>query len=234
MSTQTIELKLGGPEELRDLWLDNLSDGGLFVPGVFPVSAGTNVLVRVVVDKVTSDGHAATTVLGGTVVWRRLPPRDAQAHAALRPGIGVAFHPEARPRALFLERLSRGVTTEGRGAVRYPARLPGEVRILAEEKPLSTHLVDVGVRGARVEVLQPAYCEPGQRVEITVALPRSGEINLSPLVGHVAWRSVSRDGKTSLGVRLDLESKEERLHWAKIVTRAREALEEHPLRAKVG
>lgn len=230
MQTQTIELRLSGPEELRDLWLDNLSDGGLFVPGSFPVSAGTDVLVRVIVEKVGPEAHAATTVLGGTVVWRRLPSRDPNAAATLRPGVGIAFHSDMRPRALFLERISRGVTTEGRGAVRYPARMPGEVRILVEERPLSSHVVDVGVRGARLEVTEAAYCEPGQRIELSVALPRSGEVNLAPLVGHVAWRSVSREGRTSLGVRLDLETKEERLHWAKIVTRARESLDEHPLR----
>ena len=239
METSTIELHLRDPEGLRDLWLDDVPDGGVFVPGVFPVSAGTDVLVRVCVDNVA--GATATTLLTATVMWRRLPPRvGSHAPASLRPGVGVAFHPDMRARAVFLERLSHGATAEGRSAVRYPARLPGELRTTSgaafgvEDRPLSTTVLDVGVRGARIEVKNPAFWEPGQRVELAVVLPRSGEVNLSPLVGHITWRSVSREGRTSLGVRLDLESKEERLHWAKIVTRVREALEDHPLRSSGG
>ncbi len=236
MEARTIELHLQDPEGLRDLWLDDVPEGGVFVPGVFPLSAGTDVLVRVIVDNVA--GSTATTLLTATVIWRRLPPRDpARTATSLRAGVGVAFHTEMRARAAFLERLSHGATAEGRSAVRYPARLPGELRTRAavefgaQERPLSIVVVDVGVRGARLEVESAAFLEPKQRIELAVVLPRSGEVNLAPLVGHIAWRSVSREGQTSFGARLDLETREERLHWAKIVTRVREALEDHPLRS---
>jgi Tfp pilus assembly protein PilZ len=225
MDPSAIEIRVRDAEELRSAWLDGFEHGGIFVPGAFNLAAGLPVRVRI-----TTERPAATTVVDGTIVWRRLVQRENASPAALRAGIGIAFAPSMRARVAFLDRLSRGAAADGRAAVRYPADLRGELLVRNGERPSPALLVDVAVRGARVILSESANVTPESAVELRIALPRSGESVRSGLVGRVAWWH--RDAKTVLGVRLELATAEERLHWAKVVTRAREVFEERPIKVQ--
>ena len=233
MEPTTIEISLDHAAELRDAWLDGFQNGGMFIPGSFAIAAGAAVLVRVHVERPTP----ATTLLVGTVVWRRLPQKDPVVGASsisLRAGIGISFTPAMQNRVLFLDRLARGTVNESRAAARYPTELPGEVTARHSERPVEARVLDVAVRGARVSLPCSVVVEAGSAIEMRIAMPRSGEISRAPLRGRVAWVSpASPEGASSraLGVRLDLATTEERLVWAKIITRARESLESHPIRA---
>lgn len=227
MRTRTVEIRLRDADELRMAWLDGLQEGGVFVPGAFAIGAGAPVILRVMIEKPV----ATTTVLMGSVVWRRLPQREpafGSSSITLRAGIGVAFAPSMRGRALFLERIARGAASEDRGAIRYPTDLAGEVSARTSEKAFSARMLDVSVRGARLHLAAPAFLEAGGAIEIRIAHAVSGELSRAPLTGRVAW--LDRPTGQHVGVRLDLSSTEERLIWAKIVTRARESLEEQPIR----
>lgn len=229
MQAQTIELRVRSADELRVAWLDGLQDGGIFLPGAFAISAGAPVLLRVLVEEPTP----TTTVLAGTIVWRRLPQREPVAgHSSitLRAGIGVSLATAMRPRALFLDRLARGSAAEGRSALRYPTEIPGELTARETERATTAVVVDVSVRGARMMLASPAFLAMGCTIEARIAVPRSGEFPRMPLRGRVAW--VDRGSGQHVGLRLDLGSTEERLIWAKIVTRARESLEDHPIRVE--
>lgn len=226
MAPTTIDIALGDAAELRNTWLDGYQNGGMFIPGAFAVPAGAAVLVRVRVDR----PRPTTTVLLGTVIWRRLPQRDpivGSSSVALRAGIGVSFAASMEGRVLFLDRLARGTATESRAAARYPTELLGEVSARDSERPIQARVLDVAVRGARVSLSDAAFLDSGAAIEMRVAIPRSGEIARAPLRGRVAW--VDRNGK-QLGLKLELATTDERLVWAKIVTRAREELEANPIR----
>lgn len=219
METPTLELTVQRAEDLRAWWLDGFSDGGLFVPGVFPVAAGAQVNVRVVHEEPTT----SCTLLSGTVVWRRYPPREgSHPIASLRPGVGVAFNPSMRKRVLFLERLSRGTASEGRRGLRYPASLPGELVVREGERGLEVRVEDVSPHGARVTVSDSSLLTRGARVRLWVAHAPSGESSFAALEGETAWVQPGTQGQA--GIRLHLATANERLHWARVVTRAREAL----------
>jgi Tfp pilus assembly protein PilZ len=227
MDPTTIEISLGDAGELRDAWLDGFQNGGMFIAGTFAIAAGAAVLVRVQVERPSP----TNTLLLGTVIWRRLPQREPAvglSSITLRAGIGISFAPAMQGRVLFLDRLARGTTNESRTATRYPTQLLGELVAREGERPVEARLLDVSVRGACVSLAHGAFLDPGAAIEMRVAMPRSGEIVRAPLCGRVAW--VNRATGQSLGVRLDLATTDERLSWAKIVTRARETLEAHPIR----
>ncbi|MGZ3420342.1 MAG: hypothetical protein ACXVEE_20875 [Polyangiales bacterium] len=223
MDPSAIEIRVRDAEELRSVWLDGFEQGGIFIPGAFNLAAGLPVRIRI-----TTERPAATTVLDGTVVWRRLPQRESTSPAVLRAGIGIAFAPSMSARVLFLDRLSRGAAADGRAAVRYPTDMRGELLVRSNDRPSPALLVDVAVRGAKILLSEPVVVTPESVVELRVASPRSGESVRAGLVARVAWSN--RDGKTAMGVRLELATAEERLHWAKVVTRAREVFEEHPIK----
>jgi len=218
METSTIEIRLRSAEDVRAWWLDGFADGGVFVPGVFTMPAGSPILVRLL----TELPAGACTVLTGTVIWRRLPTRG-DGPELLRPGIGVAFDPTMRNRVLFLDRLGRGTASDSRGGARYPTRLASEVAVREAERAQPAEVLDVGPRGARVITPRASFVEAGSTVRLWVAPEQSGESTFAPLTGRVAW--LDRSDAETFGVRLDLATKEERLHWAKVVTRARETLE---------
>jgi Tfp pilus assembly protein PilZ len=227
MQPTTIDISLGDAAELRNAWLDGFQNGGMFIPGSFSIAAGAAVLVRVHVEKPTP----TTTLLLGTVIWRRLPQRDpiiGLSSISLRAGIGISFVPSMQNRVLFLDRLARGTGSELRSAARYPTALLGELSARTTERPVEARVLDVAVRGARVALARGAFVDTGSSIELRMAMPRSGEMARAPLRGTVAW--VDRATGTSLGVRLDLSTTDERLIWAKVVTRAREDLEAHPIR----
>lgn len=227
MAPTTIEIALGDAAELRNAWLDGYQNGGMFVPGTFAVPAGAAVLVRVRVER----PRPTTTVLLGTVVWRRLPQRDpviGSSSISLRAGIGVSFAAAMQNRVLFLDRLARGTATESRGAARYPTELLGELSPRNSERPIEARVLDVALRGARVSLSDAAFLDAGAAIELRVAVPRSGEMARAPLHGRVAW--VDRASGKQVGVKLELATTDERLVWAKIVTRAREELEANPIR----
>lgn len=223
----TFEIRLRDADELKLAWLDGLDDGGLFLPGNFPITAGASVVLRVTIER----PMPTTTLLAGTVAWRRLPQRESAERTSsvrLRAGIGVSFAPSMRPRALFLDRLGRGSAAEGRSVMRYPTELAGELSARASERATAARVVDVSVRGARVALITSAFIDVGSPIELRLAAASSGEHRRVPLHGHVAW--VERSSGQQLGVRLDLSTTDERLIWAKIVTRARESLEHQPIR----
>ena len=228
MEPSTFEIHLRDADELRLAWLDGLDDGGLFLPGDFSVSAGSPVLLRVIIDRPAP----TTTLLAGIVAWRRLPTRQLgeprRSGINLRAGIGVSFAPSMRVRALFLDRLGRGSAGESRTALRYPVDLPGDLSARSSERATGARIVDVSLRGTRVALATSAFLDVGSAIELHVAVASSGEFSRWPLHGHVAW--IERSSGQQLGVRLDLATSEERLIWAKIVTRARESLEAHPIR----
>lgn len=241
MEPTAIEIRVQEAGELRAAWLDGFDaqggggawSGGLFVPGTFSIAAGSPVRVRIDIERA-----ATTTILDGVVIWRRLPPREQAVGVSsitLRPGLGIAFSPAMRTRVLYLERLGRGSAHEARTAARYPTELRGELVVRSGERPLRARVVDVAVRGAKIVLGEQSFVAAGSTVELRVAMPKSTEIVRAPLVGRVAWIDGAPQNEGvggSLGVRLDLATTDERLHWAKIVTRAREAFEEHPI--KVG
>jgi Tfp pilus assembly protein PilZ len=229
MAPTTIELSLADAGELRNAWLDGYQNGGMFIPGTFAVPAGAAVLVRVHVER----PRPTATVLLGTVVWRRLPQRDPVIGASsvtLRAGIGISFAASMQGRVLFLDRLARGTATEGRSAARYPTELAGEVCARDSERPIDARVLDVAVRGAGISLSKPAFLDAGAAIEVRVGIPRSGEVSRAPLRGRVAW--VERATGQMVGVKLDLATTDERLVWAKIVTRAREELEANPIRVE--
>jgi len=228
MQPITIDITLGEAAELRNAWLDGFQNGGMFIPGAFAIPAGAAVLVRVHIEKPAP----TTTLLLGTVIWRRLPHRDpvvGLATVTLRAGIGISFTPAMQSRVLFLDRLARGTGSELRAAARYPTQLVGEVSARTTERPVEAKVLDVAVRGARVALSRAAFVDAGSAIELRMAMPRSGEMTRAPLSGRVAW--VDRAGQ-AIGVRLDLATTDERLIWAKVVTRAREELEAHPVRVE--
>ena len=167
-----------------------------------------------------------------------LPQRDpatSTSSITLRAGIGISFTPEMASRVLFLDRLARGAANESRSSARYPTNLLGEVEARETERPVEARVLDVAVHGARVSVARGAFVDAGSAVSMRIAMPRSGEVARSPLRGRVAWVSpAAREGVSSrtIGVRLELATSDERLIWAKIVTRAREELEASPIRVE--
>jgi len=215
-----IEIRVGSPDELRGLWLDGMPFGGIFVPGAVSLSAGMPVFVHVVME-----GPAlASVTLTATVAWRRHPVRESIApHVTLRPGVGIAFDAEMRDRVLFLDRLARGDAEEKRQGIRYPATLHGELVLLDGERAIDTRVEDVGPRGARISLKIEADLVPGSPVRLWVAHAYSGENAFVPLAARIAWSDPDRPKLA--GISLDLMTKEERLIWARIVTRARSMLE---------
>ncbi len=63
---------------------------------------------------------------------------------------------------------------------------------------------------------------PSAVARLWVAYAPSGESSFAPLAGHLAWVDAQQPENT--GIQLDLATREERLHWARIVTRARDEL----------
>ena len=223
-----IELRVKSAEDLQAWWLDGFPDGGLFVPGPVALPAGSRVLVRIFTEHPTS----ATTVLSGTVAWRRLSagaihaanrPESSRASQELRAGIGIAFDPAMRGRLLFLDRLGRGATHDGRAGVRYPASMVGELAVRGGERAVSVQVDDVGPRGARLRLADGAVVSGTTPVRLWLAADVSGASSFAPLAGNVAW--VGRHAEGPLGVRLDLGNKEDRLHWARVFNRCRAEFE---------
>jgi Tfp pilus assembly protein PilZ len=215
-----IEVRVGTPDDLRALWLDGFADGGIFVPGAISLSAGMPVFVHLVVE----GAPTGSVMLTGTVAWRRHPVRESTPPSVvLRAGVGIAFDRDTRERALFLDRLARGTSRELRGGIRYPAALHGELVLLDGERAIDTRIEDVGPRGARIAVKAAADLSPGSPIRLWVAHAHSGENAFVPLAARVIWNDA--DHPKVAGVQLDLTTKEERLIWARIVTRARDALE---------
>ncbi len=239
--TITIDARVADAGELRAVWLDDIPHGGLFIGGSFSVAAGANVRLRIQTARPPS-----TTILDAVVVWRRLPPAEARRTSAisLRPGIGVAFTPAMHARVAFLSRLSRGADgaarapayDEGRRSTRYPTSLRGEIVVPAvgrgDARAHAAVLRDVAVHGAALSVADAVELSPGQPISLRLAPNQSGESALSSLHGRVAWVGSERGraARRVTGVQLRLDSAPERLHWAKIVTRARQAFEHDPIR----
>ncbi len=222
-----LELRVREPADLRAWWLDGYAAGGLFVPGTIELSAGSTVVVRVVIERSGGDGRAtagSTNVLG-TVVFRRHAAGSAAppgaAHLPLRPGVGVAFEPSVRARVVHLERLSRGAINEARASARYAVELPAHVALRDGEQPSRAVLDEIGARGARVTVPSGAIAVVSSRVVIAIHDPDVGVSRA--LGGRVAW--TDRAASNVFGVALELETREDRAAWARVVTRAREAME---------
>ena len=227
-----IELRVRTAEDLRTWWLDGFPDGGLFVPGPSGLPAGSQVDVRIFTELPTT----GSTVLSGIVAWRRLsagsilsanPPESigqgSRGSHELRPGIGIAFDASMRNRLLFLDRLGRGTAHDGRAGVRYPARLVGELAVRGGERALSIEVDDVGPRGARVLLSGDGFIGAGTPVRLWLAADSSGASSFAALAGNVAW--VGRGAEGPLGVRLELENKEDRLHWARVFNGCRAGFE---------
>ena len=223
MGSNAIEIRVRHAEDLRGWWLDGFQDGGIFIPGAVSLPAGTPVSVRIV----TELPVAGSTVLSGTIIWRRLPQRGGAAApngvTPLRAGAGIAFDASMRSRLLFLDRLERGAAHEGRSAIRYPASLGGELVVLDGDRALPVRVEDVGVRGARVHLTEGSFLAPSVPVRLWLAAGESGASSFAPLAGHVAW--LNRGESERLGVKLELGNKEDRLHWARVVNRCREDFE---------
>lgn len=224
-----IELRVRHAEDLRAWWLDGVADGGLFIPHVVTVAAGTPIVVRILTER----PHPGSTVLRGTVIWRRLSagavgsvdPKMSGAFP-LRPGLGIQFDPSMRSRLLFLDRLERGAAADGRSGLRYPASLVGELGVRGDERALEVSVEDVGPRGARIRAPNPslfAGAAGGGTVRLWLASGTSGTSSFASLAGRVAW--VDKALGQTAGVRLELGTKEDRLHWARVFSRCREDFE---------
>lgn len=222
-----IELRVKTAEDLRAWWLDGFPDGGLFVPGPVNLAAGSKIVIRIVIEGMSTTG----TVLTGTVAWRRLTagsvhaanrPESPGSHA-LRAGIGVAFDASMRGRLLFLDRLGRGAAVNARGGYRYPASLVGELAVRGGERAISIRVDDVGPHGARVRLSEEGCVGPTTPVRLWLAADTSGASSFAALAGNVAW--VGHDAEGPLGIRLELGNKEDRLHWARVFNRCRAEFE---------
>jgi hypothetical protein len=203
----SIEVHLRDARELRELWLDGFENGGVFVEGTFLFTAGTPIRLRV-----TVDSPAASTVLDGTVVYRRAA-RGTATSGAHKPGIGIAFAKTLRPSIEFLSRVAKQAASDGRAHVRYPTDVEVELSTRVGEMA-PARLVDVGVSGARVAARVPTELVTDRLVEFRAASAPSAAS--TSLFGRVVWSSAD-----ALGVRLVFGTTEERVHWAKLVTRAR-------------
>jgi hypothetical protein len=220
-----IELRVQHPEDLRNYFLDGLLNGGLFVPGIFALPAGSPVVVHVFHELPTP----GSTILTGIIVWRRMMA-GAQGAASstsgtfpLRPGVGVEFDPAMRTRLLFLDRLERGTTRDGRTGVRYPAQLRGELSLRGDERALEVAVDDVGPRGVRVLLPATSVLSSAAAVRLWLTSPESGASSFAALAGHVAW--VDKAHGDRAGLHLELGSREDRLHWARVFNRCREDFE---------
>lgn len=220
-----LELRVRDPGELRAWWLDGYAAGALFVPGGADLPAGTEVLVRVVIERAEGRDLQGSTNVVGTVVFRRLaagsvaPPGTA--HLPLRPGVGVAFDPSMRARVVHLERLARGAANEARASSRYAVEVPGHVALREGEHPHRALLDEIGTRGARVSVPSGAIATASTRVVVAI---HDRELGVSTaLAGRVAW--TDRSASNVFGITLELATREDRAAWARVVTRARESME---------
>jgi hypothetical protein len=237
-----IDLRVQSAQHFRALWLDGLPDGGVFVPGLVGLAAATPVVLRVIVD----EPKPSTTFLRGSVAWRRLQAGAAggdlsSSSVLLRPGSGVAFEAAMRPRLIFLERLERGAANDGRSGSRYPTRLSGELMVRDGERALQIRVDDIGTHGARVRLPTKAYVIKDTAVRLWLAWNSSGASSFAPLPGRVMWvdrveRDGDRVGGEDLGVQLDLGSKEDRLHWARVFRGCQQDYERHatPSERRVG
>jgi hypothetical protein len=223
-----IELRVRTAEDLQGWWLDGFPDGGLFVPGTIALPAGSRVVLRIS----TEHPSAGSTVLMGTVAWRRLSagavlaanrPPAAESGPVLRPGLGIAFDPAMRSRLLFLDRVGRGAAQDGRAGLRYPAALVGELAVRGGERAISVAVDDVGPRGVRIRLAGDGFVRAGTPIRLWLAEGTSGASSFAALAGHVAW--VGRGTEGPLGIRLELGSKEDRLHWARVFHRCRAEFE---------
>ncbi len=223
---RVITLRVHHLDELSAFWLDSFTDGGIFVPDV-DLAAGTPVVVHVF----TEEPERASTNLVGVVAWHRLTAGagravDPKATSAfpLRAGIGVAFDRAMRGRLLFLDRLARQATHESRRGQRYPSALVGELAVRSGERALAVEIADVGPHGARVAVPDPSeVLGKGAPVRLWLGCSSSGVSSFAPLAGEICW--VDRAHGDSVGIRLQLGSREDRLHWARVFLRCREAYE---------
>lgn len=226
-----LDLHVARLADLREAWLDDFAEGGVFVPGLVPVPNWTRVLVRVRVDEVPG----VETLLSGVVVFRHTrpglgpeTPADVRAPARASPrqvtGAGVAFDVSMRPRVVFLERAARGVLPErARRSPRWPLHAYGEIVLRPDERAREVEIVDVGDHGAQLVLPDgPGFVVRGAPVRLWVAFAPSGEASFAPVSGRVAW--IASDGER-LGVELALEAEGARLHWSRVVGRARGALD---------
>jgi hypothetical protein len=130
-----------------------------------------------------------------------------------------------RPRLLFLERLARQAAQDARGGHRYPAHFLGELAVLGREGVTQVVASDIGPHGARLSLPAQGFLGARTPVCLRLACDASGASSFAPLGGHVAWARGERGGET-IGVHLDLASKEDRLHWARVFHRCRADFEQ--------
>lgn len=219
-----LDLHVATLAELRDAWLDDFAEGGVYVPGVVPVPSWTKVVVRVRVDELPG----VETLLSGVVAFRQTRAGLGELGAGGRPrlvtGAGVVFDAAMRPRVVFLERAARGVLPErARRSPRWPSNAYGEIVLRPDERAREAEIVDVGDHGAQLVLPDgPAFVARGAFVRVWVAFAPSGESSFAPIAGRVAW--VAQDGER-LGVELDLQPDADRLHWQRVVARARGSLD---------
>jgi hypothetical protein len=212
MQTKLIEVRVRHAEELRRWWLGGFPDGGIFLPEVTDLPAGTRVLVEVLMD----EPILSSMLLAGTIAWRQ--PRNDDSFelvdAVLPPGVGVRFEPSMRDQVLFLQREMRGEASESRRGLRFPAHLASEVVSLTGA--FDAEVVDVGPRGLRLLANDAIDLEPSSAVGVSVA--QDGEV--VTLLAHVAWVDPQR---SQLGLCLALETTYARMQWASVLMSASEA-----------
>jgi hypothetical protein len=133
--------------------------------------------------------------------------------------------------------MERGAARDGRSSSRYPTSLPGELMVRDGERALPIRVDDVGTHGARVRLPAKAFVKKETTVRLWLAWNASGASSFAPLPGRVMWVDhLDRVGGEDLGVQLDLGSKEDRLHWARVFRGCQQEFERHatPSERRVG
>lgn len=97
-------VRVHGSARLRDEWIADIGQGGVFVETLYPLRVGTRVELELVLE-----GHQDALRITGEVLWVRHP------HESPKPGMGIRF---IEPSPEVLDRIQEVVDLGGHSNAR--------------------------------------------------------------------------------------------------------------------
>jgi len=191
----------------------DLAPAGLFLPGVFDVEVGDNVLVHC-----TFPGDADGVRLGARVLWRRL---KAGSDPSVRAGLGIVLRSSSLTAYRRLVEQAEGKAgLAGRQQERFDLRIPVECIFGRKNRvEVTGEIADVSTKGAAVRVAhRPSV---GDAVFLHLEDQLLGAIELSGFVTWVRAGAGMAAARSSIGVELQFPRDDDRKAWERIVGRAK-------------
>lgn len=159
-------------------YLDDLPQGGLFVPTTRALVEGQDVVVSVRFGR-----RSSPVLLRGLVAWRRTGKHSTKTRA----GVGVSFVETERTKRDYILACARGEgpLESGRKHQRLPVDLPVQWQVPGTRGEQIGVMRDIGKGGAFVSTAVPLRHAHGVDVVLLVAPP--GAEVATPVSARVAW-----------------------------------------------